>query len=98
MTYIDVLRVPDARVGRHEKDEDSWCKEDGDDATNGLCVELLVWGSLEEETDAEIADEGSGDISSTRGIDTSNQVDSLGLSNSVAVLGDATVDKLRCLG
>ena len=97
-TYIDVSRVPDARVGRHEEDEDTRGKEDGDDAANGLGVELLVRWRLEEETNAEVADKSSSDISSTGSVDTGDQVDALGLGDGVAVLGDTTVDELRCLG
>lgn len=88
----------DAGVGRHEEDEDTGGKEDGDDSTHGLGVELQLRGSLEEETNSEVADERVGNISSTGSNVTGNKVDSLGVLDGEVVLGDTTVDKLGSLG
>lgn len=88
----------DAGVGRHEEDEDTGGKEDGDDSTHGLGVELQLGRSLEEETNSEVADERVGNISSTGSNVTGNKVDSLGVLDGEVVLGDTTVDKLGSLG
>lgn len=88
----------DARVGRHEEDEDTRGKEDGDDSTHGLSVELQLGGSLEEKTNSEVADKRVGDISGTGSNVTGDKVDSLGVLDGEVVLGDTTVDKLGSLG
>lgn len=55
---------------------------------------------LEEETDAEIADQVGGDIGSSRSNVTGDKIDSLGRLHGVSrsVVCDTTVDKLRSLG
>jgi hypothetical protein len=88
----------DTRVGRHEEDEDTGGKEDGDDSTNGLSVELQLGGSLEEETNSEVADKRVGNVSGTGSNVTGDKVDSLGILDGEVVLGDTTVDELRSLG
>lgn len=65
MTYIKVVGVPHARVCSHEEDENSGSQEDGNNAADGLGVELLVRGGLEEETDTEVANKTGSDISSS---------------------------------
>lgn len=98
----DISRViagsVDARVGRHEEDKDTGGKEDGDDGTHGLSIELQLGGSLEEETNSEVADKRVGNISSTGSNVTGNEVDSLGILDGEVVLGDTTIDKLGSLG
>lgn len=88
----------DTRVGRHEENEDTGGKEDGDDSTHGLGVELQLGGSLEEETNSEVADKRVGNVSSTGSNVTGNKVDSLGVLDGEVVLGDTTVDQLGGLG
>lgn len=90
--------VSDTGVGGHEEDEDTGGEEDGDDGAHGLCVELQVRRGSEEETNTEVADEVGGDVGCTGGNVSGNEVDTLGILEGVAVLGDATKDKLRSLG
>jgi len=93
-----VAGLEDTRVGRHEQDEDTRGKEDRDESSHSLGVELQLGGSLEEETNSEVADEGVGNISSTGGNVTGDKVDSLGGLDVEVALGDTTVDKLGGLG
>lgn len=96
---LGYVRIPHAGVSRHEENEDTGGEEDCNKGAESLSVELQVGRGAEEEADAEVADQGVGDVRGTGGDVTGCEVDSLGLGDAEAgVLGDTTEDELGGLG
>ncbi|KAJ0164058.1 hypothetical protein CTA2_1829 [Colletotrichum tanaceti] len=91
--------LPDAGVGGHEQDKDAGREEDADAGADGLGVELQVGGRAQEEADAEVGDQGGGDVGGTRGDTAGDEVDALGgLDVEALAGGDAAKDELGGLG
>ncbi len=90
----DISSGQDTWVCGSEQDEDTRGEPDGNERSDGLGTPLLLWWSSEEETGAEIGDEIHGDTCSSGSDGTGDQVNSLGVLDGVAALGDTTKDEL----